>query len=78
MWPASMFAKSRTESEISRMNCEITSSTKMKGIKNFGTPSGIQLFTYLIGPLYRTPSTWVPTNVSNASASATLRLAVAA
>ena len=31
MWPASMLAKSRTESEISRMNCEITSDEAQSG-----------------------------------------------
>ena len=43
MWPASMLAKSRTESEISRMNCEMTSSGTISARSGFGAPSGIQL-----------------------------------
>ena len=44
MWPASMLAKSRTESEMSRMNCEMTSSGTISARSGLGTPSGIQLF----------------------------------
>ena len=40
MWPASMFAKRRTERLISRMNCEITSIRMISGRIAFGT-SGI-------------------------------------
>ena len=43
MWPASMLAKSRTESEISRMNWEMTSSGTISASSGFGAPSGIQL-----------------------------------
>ena len=42
MWPASMFAKSRTVSEISRMNWPRISSGMIRGSSAFGT-SGIQL-----------------------------------
>ena len=45
MWPASMLAKSRTESEISRMNWPRTSSGTISGSSAFGT-SGIQLLKY--------------------------------
>ena len=38
MWPASMLAKSRTESEISRMNCEITSSGTISASSGLAPP----------------------------------------
>ena len=37
MWPASMFAKSRTERLISRMNCERISMRMISGRIAFGT-----------------------------------------
>ena len=42
MWPASMFAKRRTERQISRMNWPRISSGTISGSIAFGT-SGIQL-----------------------------------
>ena len=42
MWPASMFAKSRTLSEISRMNWPSISSGTIRSSRPFGA-SGIQL-----------------------------------
>ena len=45
MWPASMFAKSRTERLISRMNWPRISSGMISGQSAFGT-SGIQLLKY--------------------------------
>ena len=50
MCPASMFAKSRTESEIRRMNWPRISSGTISGSIAFGT-SGIQLLKYRRGPL---------------------------
>jgi hypothetical protein len=43
MWPASMLAKSRTEREIRRMNCEMTSSGTMRKRSGPGAPCGTQL-----------------------------------
>ena len=50
MWPASMLAKSLTESEISRMKIEMNSIAAMNGTIAFGT-SGIRLLMYLRTPL---------------------------
>ena len=49
-----------------------------QGEQPLGTPGGIQLLKYLTGPLYRMPSTCVAKKVTSASASVTLRFAVAA
>ena len=46
MWPASMFAKRRTESEIRRMNWPRISSGTIRASSGFGA-SGIQLLKYL-------------------------------
>ena len=40
MWPASMLAKRRTESEMSRMNCEITSRRNDQESSPSGRPPG--------------------------------------
>ena len=43
-WPARMFAKSRTESEMTRTKCEMTSMMKMGATAGPSTPAGTQLF----------------------------------
>ena len=45
MWPARMLANSRTVSEISRMNAEITSSGKISSRIGPCTPAGTRLLT---------------------------------
>ena len=56
-----MLAKSRTESEISRTRCEITSITKISALAEgfmSSRPGGSQLAKYLNTPFARIPSTW--------------------
>ena len=53
-----MFAKSRTESEMIRMNCEITSMKKIGTAAGPDTPAGSQPLRYLISPCLRMPSSW--------------------
>ena len=42
-WPARMLANSRTDSEMIRTNCEITSMTKIGTAPGPDTPAGTQL-----------------------------------
>ena len=42
MWPARMFANSRTDSEMIRTSCEITSMTKIGTAAAPAMPAGIQ------------------------------------
>ena len=55
MWPASMLAKRRTLSEISRMNWPSISSGTIRPSSGFGA-SGIQLLKYRTGPFHLMPS----------------------
>ena len=43
-WPARMFANNRTDSEMIRTKCEITSITKIGTAAAPSTPAGTQLF----------------------------------
>ncbi len=54
-WPATMLAKSRTESETRRKTSLMAWMTKMNSCSTGGAPLGIQLPKYL-----RTPYLWMP------------------
>ena len=53
-----MLANSRTESEMIRTNCEITSMMKIGIAAPPLTPAGSQPLRYLMRPCRRMPSTW--------------------
>ena len=55
-WPARMFANSRTDSEMIRTRCEITSITNSGMAAKPVIPPGTNVFRYPMNPCLRTPS----------------------
>jgi hypothetical protein len=77
-WPARMFAKSRTLSEMIRTKCEIASMTKRTGFIPPGVPAGIQLAKYFFTPWALMPWMWYANHTTSVRTRGTEMLAVAA